>query len=99
MKYLEKETEFQNLIKGDVVVVDFFATWCGPCQMISPVLEQLEKENEKLQVVKIDVDKHEQLARKHNVISIPMLEIYKKEKLVDTIVGYVSKEELEDLIK
>ena len=99
MKYLEKESELKELIKGEFVIVDFYATWCGPCQMIGPLLEELEKEHKNIQVIKIDVEKHEALARKHKAEMIPMLEIYKNEKLIDKVVGYATKEEIEDLLK
>lgn len=99
MKYLEKETEFEKLINDELVIVDFFATWCGPCQLISPILEELEKENSNLKVIKVDVDKNETLARNHQILSIPTLEIYKKGTLVNKVIGYKSKEQLQDLIK
>ena len=98
MIYLEKEMDFEKIINNKLVIVDFFATWCGPCRLISPILEELEKENKNLTIVKIDVDKNESLARKHGVMSIPTLEIYKNSQLVDKVVGYLSKEELEDLL-
>lgn len=99
MKYLEKESDFQELIKEKLVLVDFFAEWCGPCHMLSPVLEELEKENKELKVVKVDVDKFYDLAKTHGVMSIPMLEIYKSGELVNKTLGYQEKEDLEDLIK
>lgn len=99
MKYIEKENEFEEIIKKEKVLVDFYATWCGPCQLLSPILEELEKENKELTIVKIDVDKNENLARKHGVMSIPTIEIYNKGNLVNKQVGLLSKEELEDLLK
>ena len=99
MKYIEKENEFEEIIKNEKVLVDFYATWCGPCQLLSPILEELEKENKELTIVKIDVDKNEDLARKHGVMSIPTIEIYNKGNLVNKQVGLLSKEELEDLLK
>lgn len=99
MKYIEKEEEFEELTKNKLVLVDFYANWCGPCQMLSPILEELEKENKELTIVKIDVDKNESLARKHGVMSIPSLEIYKEGNLISKHVGYLSKDELKDLLK
>lgn len=98
MKYIEKEEEFDELIKNDLVLVDFYATWCGPCQMLSPVLEELEKENKDVTIIKVDVDKNESLARKHGIMSIPALEVYKKGNLISKQVGYLSKDELKDLL-
>ena len=99
MKYIEKEEEFNELINNDLVLVDFYANWCGPCQMLSPVLEELEKESKDLTIVKIDVDKNESLARKHGIMSIPALEIYKKGTMVSKQIGFMTKEELKDLLK
>ena len=99
MKQIENEQEFEELIKNDLVLVDFYATWCGPCQMLAPVLEELSKENQKLTLLKVDVDKNESLARSHGIMSIPTLEIYKKGTIVSKKVGFMSKEELEDLLR
>ena len=99
MKYIEKIEEFDEIIKNNSVLVDFYATWCGPCQMLSPILEELEKENKNLTIVKIDVDKNETLARSHGVMSIPTIEIYKEGTLTNKQIGYLSKEELQDLLK
>lgn len=99
MKYIENENEFEELIKKGKVLVDFYATWCGPCQLLSPILEEIEKENKEVTIVKVDVDKNESLARKHGIMSIPTIEIYDKGNLVDKQVGLLSKEEIEDLLK
>ena len=99
MIYIDKEEQFKELINKKLVIVDFYATWCGPCQMISPILEEMEKETPDLTVVKIDVDKHEKLAREHGVFSIPTLEIYKNCVMTSQVVGYKTKKELEDLLQ
>ena len=99
MKYIENENEFAELIKKGKVLVDFYATWCGPCQLLSPILEEIEKENKEVTIAKVDVDKNESLARKHGIMSIPTIEIYDKGNLVDKQVGLLSKEEIEDLLK
>ena len=99
MKHIEKEEEFEQLIKQDLVLVDFYANWCGPCQLLSPILEELEKKEKNLKIVKIDVDKHQELARKNGIMSIPALKIYKKGKLTNESVGYLELQELETLIK
>ena len=99
MKHIEKEEEFEELIKQNLVLVDFYANWCGPCQMLTPILEELEKENKEITIVKVDVDQNETLARKHGVMSIPYLEVYKSGNLVSKQVGYLSKEELKDLLQ
>jgi thioredoxin 1 len=70
---------FGSIIKGDKpVLVDFFATWCGPCKMMPPILEQVNKQlGEQVRIIKIDVDKNQQLASELNVSSVPTLAIFK----------------------
>ena len=99
MKYLNTKEEFSKEIKNNLVLVDFYATRCGPCQMLSPILEELEQEVEGLTIIKVDVDKSPELAKEHGILSIPALEVYKKGKLVDKALGYTSKEVLKDLLK
>ncbi len=76
--------QFEELIKGDKpVLVDFYATWCGPCRVMSPIIEDLKKKvRDKANVLKIDVDKKEDLALKYNVQSVPTLMIFKRGELV-----------------
>lgn len=99
MKYLEKEQDFDTLIKEELVLVDFYANWCGPCQMLSPILEELSKTHKNLDIVKVDVDKFQNLARKYGIMSIPAIKIYKNGTLTKESVGYLDLEELEALIK
>ena len=99
MVYLKEEKEFDELTKEGLVLVDFYADWCGPCQMLSPILEELSKKNENLKIVKINVDEHQQLAVQNKVLSIPAIKIYKEGKLVNQAVGYQELEDLEALIK
>ena len=81
MIHLEKEN-FDELIK-DKVVVDFFATWCGPCKMLGPVFEELSTEINDIKFVKVDIDEHEDLCRKYKVMSVPTL--IPKDKLKEFI--------------
>lgn len=99
MVYLKEEKEFDELTKEGLVLVDFYADWCGPCQMLSPILEELSKKNENLKIVKINVDEHQQLAVQNKVLSIPAIKIYKDGKLVNQAVGYQELEDLEALLK
>ena len=75
--------KFQDLIKSDKpVLIDFFATWCGPCKMMHPVLEELaEKVGEKARIIKIDIDRNQELSAVHNVRSVPTLMIFRKGSL------------------
>jgi thioredoxin 1 len=78
-----------------IVIVDFYATWCGPCQMLSPILEELK---EKYTVKKINVDEEIELAKENAIMSIPTVFIYKDGKLINKFIGYKTKEEIEKLI-
>jgi thioredoxin 1 len=91
-----KKTNFQNLISSETpVLIDFFATWCGPCQMLSPILKQV-KDNvgDKVIIVKIDVDKNQEIASKHNVRGVPTMILFQNNKQLWRQSGVVSKEEI-----
>lgn len=81
------------------VLVDFFATWCGPCKMIAPIIEDMATENEgKAVIVKVDVDQEGAVAQKYGVMSIPTLFIFKNGEIVDKGVGFMPKPQLQALI-
>ncbi len=69
------------------VLLDFFATWCGPCRMVGPVLEEIAQENQQIKVAKIDVDQEPELAQKFGVTSIPLLVVMKDGKIVNQALG------------
>ena len=96
MRKIESSQEFDETIKtGNVVIADFYADWCGPCQVQSPILEELSKELDgKVDVIKINVDQQQELAQRFGVRSIPTLVFFKDQKTVDTLVGLSSKEVL-----
>ena len=92
------ETEVEK--HEGLVVVDFWATWCGPCRMIAPVLDQLAKDFDgKVKIAKVDVDANQQSAMRFNVRSIPMLLFFKGGKVVDQIVGAQPKTNIEAKFK
>ncbi|MCH9014682.1 MAG: thioredoxin [Gemmatimonadetes bacterium] len=83
-----------------VAIVDFWATWCGPCQIIAPIIEQLAEDYDgRVKVAKLDVDSNQQTATKFNVRSIPAVLIFKGGEHVDTVVGAVPKQLLVDKIE
>ena len=90
--HLENEKDFVELIKEDKILIDFFATWCGPCKMLSPILEKVESN---LKVVKVDVDEFEDLAREYGVMSIPTLVVLENGKEVNRHIGFIDKNNLE----
>ena len=93
---LNKDNYEKEISSQGIVIVDFFATWCGPCMMLAPILEEL---SEKYKVCKINVDEEQELAMENAVISIPTVYIYKDGNLVNKFVGYKTKEEIEKLIE
>lgn len=86
--------EFDELIKNDKVLVDFFATWCGPCKMIGPNIEKLAEENADATVIKIDVDKHQEIAAVYGVQTIPTLIAFKKGQIVNQKIGFIPYPEI-----
>lgn len=94
-----KNNEFRSEIKDGIVLVDFYAQWCGPCRMISPVLEQLHEEYDgKVKFVKVDIDVNPETAKEYGVMSIPNLLIFKDGELADRLLGFKSKQTLQQWI-
>lgn len=90
----------QEVINSDKpVLVDFWAAWCGPCRMLSPVVDEVAEENDNIKVGKINVDEQGELAAKFGVMSIPMLVLFKDGKVADSSVGVVPKSAIENMIK
>lgn len=87
--------EFNELMNEKAVLVDFFATWCGPCKMLSPVLEGVaEKMKDKVTIVKVDVDRSPDLAAKFGVMSVPTMIMFKNGRQVDAFSGYMTEANL-----
>ena len=97
MKILNSN-EFDNAIASGIVLVDFYADWCGPCKMLSPVLEKISNENKDVRIVKIDVDESPKVVKRYGIRSIPMLIFFKNGRVVDEIVGFVPKERINEAI-
>ncbi|WP_138342186.1 thioredoxin [Intestinibacter bartlettii] len=91
--------EFDNTIESGVVVVDFFATWCGPCKMLSPVIDELSRELENVNFVKVDIDQSMDLAQKFKIVSVPTLKVFKNGEEVDTLMGFMPKEVLKSKVE
>ena len=85
------EQSFKEEIKDELVIVDFFATWCGPCRMLGPVLEDIST---KYKIVKIDVDECPNISRDYGVMSVPTIIKFKNGEEIDKTIGFLPKEEL-----
>lgn len=92
--HIQSVEEFDKTIAEGNVLVDFFATWCGPCNMLAPVLEQLSKEEEGLTIAKVDVDELPALARRYGIASIPTLIHFVNGAQKATAMGYMPKPKL-----
>ncbi|MEA5026516.1 MAG: thioredoxin [Erysipelotrichaceae bacterium] len=99
VKQITKANFKQEVMESEKpVLIDFFATWCGPCKMLSPIVEEIAKEKDDLKVVKIDVDAETELARQFGIMSIPTLVVIKNGKIANTSLGYKSKEAILNMI-
>ena len=98
LKHVNNRDEFNELTKEGTVLVDFFATWCGPCKMLSPVLEELSEESDVL-IVKVDVDEAGPLAAQYGIQAVPTLMLFKNGQRVDVRMGYQNKNQLLAFIK
>ncbi|MBU0906180.1 MAG: thioredoxin [Planococcaceae bacterium] len=94
------DQSFSNEISNGLVLVDFWAPWCGPCKMIAPVLEELDGEmSETVKIVKVDVDENQETASNFGIMSIPTLVLFKDGQPVDKVVGFQPKEALAQLVQ
>ena len=93
-----KEEDFNELKKEGLVLVDMFATWCGPCKSLAPIIDSVAEELN-LNVIKVDVDEHEDLASEYGVMSIPTLLLFKDGELVKKNTGFINKNELKEWLK
>ncbi len=94
------EQEFKEKTKKGVVLIDFFATWCGPCRMMNPILEDVQTElGDKVQIYKVDVDHEEKLAKNHGIMSIPTLILFVDGQQKEKHIGLWMKEDLLATIK
>ncbi len=90
------QESFEKIIheSSKPVLVDFWATWCGPCRMLAPVLEEVAEERQDITVCKVDVDEERELALEYGISSIPTLLVFKNGEVVKKSIGVISKEEM-----
>ena len=98
--HIGSEEAFDKLITGDVpVLVDFWATWCGPCRMIAPIVEEIANQYaDKVVVAKVDVDEMGELAQRYRIMNIPTLLLFQKGEVVDKAIGARPKAALEQML-
>ena len=100
MKIIETEKEFDSVLSAnDVVFVDFYADWCGPCKMVSPLVDKLAEEHPEYTFCKVNVDEASDLALKYGVMNIPTLVTMNKGVFVEKSVGAVPEAKILDLLK
>ncbi|QCJ48202.1 MULTISPECIES: thioredoxin [Haloprofundus] len=96
--HVEDQSHLESLVaENDVVVVDYYADWCGPCKMLEPTLEELAAETDAV-VAKLDIDEHQQLAQSAGVRSVPTLEFYANGEAAERVVGVQEKSSLESMV-
>ncbi len=95
-----KQFEQEVINENRIVFIDFYATWCMPCRTMSPIIEEIARENKEVKFVKIDIDKNEELAIKYNIMSIPTMIVMKNGEVIKTFVGITNKESIvKELLK
>ena len=94
MKHIKTVEEFHEVIKKERVLIDFYADWCNPCKMLGMILEDVDK----IEVVKVDVDRFGSIAKEYKVLSIPALKIFSNGEVVKERTGLMSREELDKFI-
>lgn len=101
VKVFNVENFEEEVIKSEgIVLVDFYADWCGPCKMMSPIIDEIAEEGlENLKVGKINVDDNGELAQRYNIMSIPTIVIFKEGNPAKGFVGVTGKEEIKEAIK
>lgn len=92
------DADFNEATDSGLTLTDFWATWCGPCKMQSPVIEELSEEMSDVEFYKVDVDENNETAKEFGIMSIPTLLIKKDGEVVDKLVGFHSKDQLEDIL-
>ncbi len=97
---LNSDNFTKEIEKNEVTVVDFFATWCGPCKMLAPVFEELGNEmKEKANFFKVDIDKSLEIAQQYGINTVPTMLIFKNGKVVDKLVGFVPKANIKNKVE
>ena len=97
IKHYNKEEDFNKMIKNKVLV-DFYANWCGPCKMLAMEIDKVANELD-IDIVKVDVDEEEDIARRYGVMSIPTLILFENGQEVKKTIGFMSKDKIKDFVE
>ena len=95
--HIEKQN-YDELVKEGIVLVDFYAEWCGPCKMLAPALEALSSERDDIRIIKVNVDEQEDLARRFGIMSVPTLILYKDNNILSKKMGFHTLDMLNEWI-
>lgn len=99
VKQLINKDDFEKVISSnDKVIIDFFATWCGPCKMLAPMLEQTANKNQTWTILEVDIDQFKELAGKYGIQAVPTLIFIKNKKIVEKSMGFKPAEEIQKII-
>lgn len=90
---------FETAVSKGKSVVDFFATWCGPCKMLSPIVDAVSEQYDDISFYKVDIDKEMDIAMKYKIMSVPTLIVFENGEAVGKSIGLISGDELADLLK
>ncbi|MEM2933030.1 MAG: thioredoxin [Candidatus Pacearchaeota archaeon] len=93
------ERQFNNLIREGFVLVDFYADWCLPCRLLSPILEKISKDYKNVRFVKVNIENNRDLAEKFNVMSIPNVVLFKDGKEADRFIGFMQEDAIKEWIE
>ena len=95
------ESNFENEVLNEKgkVLVDFNASWCGPCRMLAPIIEELEKEVKNVKIVSVDIDDNDELCEEYGIISVPSLVLFESGKEIKRNVGFMPKDAIEEFNK
>ena len=97
IKGTKENFEAEVLTANGIVVVDFGASWCGPCKSLVPILEEVVEEDPSKKIVKVDIDEQEELATQYKIMSVPTLLVFKNGEIVDKSIGLIQKQEVKML--
>lgn len=98
IKEVNKKEFKEEIEKSDIVLVDFFATWCPPCKELSPIIEKFAEENPNIKVLKVNIDNEQELSIEYGVIKVPTLIVFKNNKETARSIGVISKEKITKMI-